>query len=418
MREAVGRARASERSIAGAPRGPLNEHAETSDPHAAAVPATKEPLLTRAFVLLSIVHFGYALAMHCYLHLPGFLEQIGANEVEIGVLFSVMAAVAIVARPPVGRWMDTRGRREVILAAGALHVVVCAGYLAVTQLGVLLTALRALHGLAEAMMFASLFTYAADIVPASRRTEGLAIFGVSGLLPIAIGGVVGDAVLSFGTYRHLFLFTVALSVVALLGSLPLREHALPQAAGSRGFVSAATQRDLVPLWFMGTVFALSLSAVFIFLKTFVLEAGVGSVGLFFSTYAVSASLLRLFLSWIPDRFGPKRSLFPAIGVLSVGLLLLARSTTSLDIAVAGVLCGLGHGFAFPIIAGLVVTRARDADRGSALAIFTAVFDVGLLVGGPVFGLIIRQAGYSSMYLTAAIVAAAGVAIFAAWDRGR
>ncbi len=394
---------------------PLPAELPSGPPEASVV----APLLTRRFLLLSLVHFLYALALHAYVHVPGFLQQLGADEVEIGVLFSVMALVAILARPPVGWLMDTRGRRVVILASGVLHVVVCLGYLTIESLGVGLTLLRALHGLAEAMMFASLFTYAADIIPAARRTQGIAIFGVSGLLPMAVGGVLGDAVLAVGTYRDLFWLTVALSAVALVGTLPLAEPARnASAAPAKGFFRASTQRDLLPLWLLGTVFALVLSTVFVFIKTFVIATGVGSVGLFLSAYAVAASVLRLLFSWIPDRLGPKRALYPSLGVLAVGIALLSRATTSGELVTAGILAGLGHGFTFPIIAGMVVTRAPEADRGSALSTFTAMFDVGMLIGGPAFGFVLRQHGHSTMYALAAALALAGAAAFAAWDRGR
>jgi MFS family permease len=375
-------------------------------------------LLTLPFLLVSIASFLQGLATHSYIHLPGFLKELGATEVQIGLIFGAMALVAILSRPMVGRAMDVRGRRGVILAGGALHVVVCAAYLTVHSLGAWIVIVRAAHGIAEAMLFSALFTYAADIVPASRRTEGIAIFGVSGLLPIAFGGLIGDFVLAHGDYSHLFLLSVAFAIAALAVSLPLREQRIELSADEpdRGFLAAALDRRLLPLWFIGTVFATCLSSIFVFLKTYVMETGIGSVGLFLAAYATAASLLRLFFGWVPDRVGPKRALFPAILVLALGQLLLARSASSLDIAVAGTLSGVGHGFAFPILAGLVVGRARASERGSAISLFTAVFHLGMLIGGPLFGAVIRYAGYSGMYLVAAGVCVVGAGVFAAWDR--
>jgi predicted MFS family arabinose efflux permease len=65
---------------------------------------------------------------------------------------------------------------------------------------------------------------------------------------------------------------------------------------------------------------------------------------------------------------------------------------------------------------MTVTRAPDADRGSAIAFFTSLFDVGLLVGGPILGAIIGARGYSAMFLFAGAAIFAGVLIFAVWDR--
>ena len=64
---------------------------------------------------------------------------------------------------------------------------------------------------------------------------------------------------------------------------------------------------------------------------------------------------------------------------------------------------------------MVVTRARPSERGSASAIFTAVFDVGTLIGGPLFGLAIRLGDYRAMWLLAAGVVAVGAVVFARSD---
>jgi MFS family permease len=175
------------------------------------------------------------------------------------------------------------------------------------------------------MLFASLFTYAADYVPAARRTQGLAIFGVSGMLPISLGGLLGDWLLSHYDYAALFLVAFGFAVIALLLSLPLRDE--PHESGarepSRAFLEVLTQRDLVPLWFVGAVFSVALAAVFVFVKLFVEETGLGSVGLFFTSYTAVALVFRVFFGWLPDRIGPKRVLFPALATLTLGFVMLA-----------------------------------------------------------------------------------------------
>ncbi len=381
--------------------------------------AAREPLLTRAFLLASASHFLYALAYNLYLHLPGFLKELGASEVQIGVLFGITAATAIAARPVLGRVMDTRGRRVVILAGGALNTLVCGLYLTVDSLGPWLYAVRLGHGLSEAMLFASLFAFAADIVPATRRIQGIALFGVSGMLPMAVGGLVGDAILAHGRYPHLFAASVACSVAALALSLPLREPPrAPAEAPPRGIVAAFAQRDLLPLWFIGLVFATSLAAHFTFFKTFVLLTGIGTVGLFFGCYAGAAVALRVLLGGVPERIGPKRALVPALASMALGFALLAQAGGSPAVAAAGILCGLGHGFAFPILLAMVVSRARPAERGAALAIFTALFDAGTMIGAPVLGAVIRGYGYAAMFGAASGLVVVGSAAFFAWDRRR
>ena len=70
------------------------------------------------------------------------------------------------------------------------------------------------------------------------------------------------------------------------------------------------------------------------------------------------------------------------GDISVAL---ALAESNRDVFMAGALCGLGHGYTFPILSGLVVTRVGEVDRGSALALFTGIADLGAVLGSPLFG---------------------------------
>jgi len=379
-------------------------------------------LLSRPFVLCFLSNLFQALSFNLFLHLPGFLMDLGAGEVQIGFLGGLTAMAAIAVRPTLGRVMDARGRRDVIVWGNVLKSATLGLYLTVTSNGPWIYLIRVLHGVAQAMLFTALFTYAADCVPERRRTEGLMMFGVSGMMPIALSGILGDWILAHWGFDEVFLAALALGAVALVLSLPLVEMARfavgPDEEGTRGFRAVLRQRDLIPLWTIATVFALALAAMFIFVKPFVERVGIGSVGGFFSAYAGVALLFRVFLGWIPDRVGAKRVLFPALAIQALGFLLLAYATDDRQVFLAGAFCGAGHGYIFPLLFGMVVSRARDADRGSAMAIYTALFDLGVLLGGPLLGGVIDVFGYTRMYQTAAGLIVVGSLAFAVADRGR
>jgi predicted MFS family arabinose efflux permease len=379
----------------------------------------REPLFTRALALAFAANFLQGTGFNLFLNLPGFLTGLGASKTTIGVIWSLTAAAAIVARPPVGRAMDLRGRRIVFLWGGLLNVVVCSLYLTVERMGPWVASIRVLHGLSEAMLFSALFTYAADRIPVSRRTEGIAVFGISGLLPISVGAALGERIEQALGYDALFATAALLGAASLLLTLPLRDPPLQgEGAPPRGFLAALGQRDLRPLWMATGVFAAALAVPFTFMKPFVAEAGFGSMALFFNAYSLSGVALRLLFGGLPDRIGPKRALHPALAMLTFGFLLLVLARGDGHVLAAGICCGLGHGLTFPILMGLVVSRARDRERGAAMAIFTALFDVGMLLGGPAFGALIDAAGYAPAFAAGAFLLAAGGACFAWWDRDR
>lgn len=384
-----------------------------------AAPTPDRPrLITTVFVVAGLANFLYGLSFNLYLHLPGYLERLGAGEAEIGVIYGITALTAIAARPLMGKVMDTRGTQLVIVGGGVLNAAVCALYLTVSGLGAWVYAVRILHGISEAMLFASLFAFAAEIIPSARRIEGIALFGACGMLPIGLGGLIGDLILTHSGYRALFWLSFGFGVAALALSFPLRDPVREPGPPPRGILAALGQPDLLPLWVTGTIFATALAAHFTFLKTFVVASSIGSVGQFFSAYSIAAIVLRLAFGRVPERIGAKRALFPSMVSMMLGHGLLAIAPGPTTITIAGVLCGLGHGYAFPILLAMVVSRARPSERGAALAIYTALFDVGILAGGPLLGALISLAGYPAMFSTAAGLVAVAIAVLAVWDRGR
>jgi MFS family permease len=374
-------------------------------------------ILTPMFLVVFAANLLQGMAFAMFLHLSGFLKGIGAGESVIGLVAGVGSIFAIALRPAVGRLIDTVGRRPVALTAAVVDLVAVLSFLLISEVGPLLYLVRSVQMVASGSLFAVLLVYGADVVPASRRTEGLALFGVSGLAPLAFGGVVGELTLRSNNYDQLFIVAASFVAISLVFCWFLPESVTEQeAAGQTNFREAVTRRELLPVWWLTFVFSFVLVGYFVFLKTFVDETGVGSVGLFFTAYASTAVVLRLGLAWLPGRIGENRVLFPAVSFVAVGFLTLAFTSSVAGVVVAGVVSGIGHGFAFPILYSQAITRVSDADRGSAMALFTSLFDVGPLVAGPILGLLIESTSYQTMYAALAGVTVAGLAVYWAGNR--
>ena len=176
------------------------------------------------------------------------------------------------------------------------------------------------------------------------------------------------------------------------------------------------QPDLIPFWWVTLVFAFALSAYFTFLRTFIDETGIGSVGSFFAAYATTAITLRLVAGWLPDRIGAKRVLYPAMALFATGFLLLASAHSGIAIVIAGVFCGR-----VTATGSRSCLRLRSGGRaappaGAAAAIFTGLFDLGALTGAPILGTLVSRLGYPSMFRLSALWVGVGMLSFAWWDR--
>jgi len=359
---------------------------------------------------------GMAFAM--FLHFSGFLKGIGAGEGVIGLVAGVGAVFAVALRPAVGRLIDTVGRRPVALTAAVVDLFAVLSFLLISDVGPLLYFVRSVQMVSSGSLFAVLLVYGADVVPASRRTEGLALFGVSGLAPLAFGGVIGELTLANNNnYDQLFIVAAGFVGIALAFCWFLPESVTEQeAAGQTNFRRAVTRRALLPVWWLTFVFSFVLVGYFVFLKTFVEQTGVGSVGLFFTAYASTAVVLRLGLAWLPTRIGENRVLFPAVSFVAIGFLTLAFTSSVTGVVIAGVVSGIGHGFTFPILYSQAITRVSDADRGSSMALFTSLFDLGPLVAGPILGVLIESTSYQTMYVVLAGVTIMGLVIYGVGNR--
>jgi MFS family permease len=378
----------------------------------------RPPLFTPLFLLASLANALLNLAAMLFVHLPGFLQQLGAGEAQIGRIMAGQSVGALLAWPLAGRAMDLRGRRVVILGGGALFIAVVGMYLTIDALDPYIYVVRVLDGAATTMWYTALFTYAADLVPAERRTEGLALFGVSGLISIGLGAQTGDVILAGATYRELFLVALVLVSLGFVLCLPLRERARAngERAQPRGVLVTAAQRDLLAVWTAAFAFFVGVVATIAFMKTFVATIGVGGVATFFGAYAAIAAGLRIGAGWLPDRLGTRRMLGLALSAYAAGFLVLSGAGTTAAVVAAGLLCGAGHGYTFPTLFSLVVERARPEERGAAAAFFTSLDWLALLVAGPIVGYAIERTGYGSTFFGLAIFIVVGLGAFYSLDR--
>ena len=292
-------------------------------------------------------------------HVPGYFETLGITEALIGLLYAAGAVLALLFRPAFGRILDLTNRRTVLLVAGLLNATVVLALATTTVWGPYLWVLFLAQRVLQIALFTTMLTYGADSIPIEHRTQGLALFGLSGLLPIALGGVVGDLVIEAFGYPALFVLASAASLgswllVWRLPLLPILGH-----RPRRGFWSALAQRNLLPLWWVTLALSIGMETIFTFTRTFVADRGVGSTGLFFGVYGVTAAATRILGGRHYDRIPQRPFVTGALLAYGSALLLLAVAGSSAVIVAAAFAAGLSHGVLFPILTSQVVSRAQD-----------------------------------------------------------
>jgi MFS family permease len=362
---------------------------------------TDGSLYTVGFWTASGSHFLLGMGFWMFVVFPLRLASLGASTARIGFLLALLPTAAVLVRPVLGSVLSRRGRRWALRGGGLLNLVAVALYAAVDDLGMAMVAVRILHGIGIGALFTTFFTYAADIAPTERRTEGLAVFGVSGMLPAALAPVLGEELVLRFDFHALFLVAAIFSLASLGLSWVLvePEHEAAPDVG-HGFWRLLIERRHRGVWATAFAFSLAMASYFAFLEPFARSRGFQRAGLFFVCYSLAAVLLRVFGRALPDRLGPRRVLVPALALLTCGVYFVSAFHSLPILGLAGLLCGLGHGYLFPILSGLAIEGTDRHSRGSAMSVYTAVFDLGQMIGPPALGLLAEAAGYPAMFYAA------------------
>lgn len=366
----------------------------------------------RLFAAAILQELSFALLIH----FPGYLSGLGASEGLIGVLYSSSAIVSLLFRPWLGRILDLTHRRTVLLVSGALNVSVVLLLITTTVWGPYLWILFLAQRTFQVALFTTALTYGADTIPMSVRTQGLAIFGLSGLIPIAFAGFLGDLVIDTAGYTGLFWMAglaglVSWIIVWTLPTFPVRGR-----QPRRSFWRAFAQRNLIPLWFASLLFFLGVESLFTFTRTYVDDRQVGSAGLFFAMYGASAAITRIFGGSRYDTLPHRTVVVTAVSFFGVGLIGMAFAQSAVTLAIAAFVMGTAHGTAFPLLSSEVVNRARVAERGSAMAIFTSIFDIALLFGAPLIGFLIDGFDYTVAFTVGGAALLVGSFVYGLWDK--
>ena len=360
--------------------------------------------------------------------LPLYLsEHFGATKDVIGLVLSGYTITALLFRPFSGYFVDSFPRKTVLMISFAAFSIFFAGYLAASTL-LLFTIVRTLHGGPFGALTVSNATVAIDVLPSSRRTEGIGYYGMSNNLAMAIAPTIGIFVYRW-THSFELLFWIAL-VVACLGWLTDATVTLPAKEIQRNKSKLSLDRFfLIRGWLLGlnmVAFGFCFGVLSNYLAIYGKEQlGItGGTGTFFMLCSIGLILSRLqggkalrngrltfnagsgmcislvgytifiLLPTLAHIFHQPSSLFTLVGYYGCAILL-----------------GLGNGHMWPAFQNMTICVAPNNQRGTANSTILISWDIGMGLGILLGGIIAEHLGYNAAFWSVAFVNALGVALF-------
>ena len=360
--------------------------------------------------------------------LPLYLsEHFGATKDVIGLVLSGYTITALLFRPFSGYVVDSFPRKTVLMIAFGAFAIFFAGYLAASTL-LLFMIVRTLHGGPFGALTVANSTAAIDVLPSSRRTEGIGYYGLSNNLAMALAPTIGIFIYQLtGSFE--FLFWLAL-IVACIGWLIDATVTFSEKETVRSKSKLSWDRFfLVRGWLIGVnmvAFGFSFGVLSNYLAIYGKEVmGImGGTGTYFMLCSVGLILSRLQggKALRNGRVTHNAAEGMVISLIGYTLFILMPTLaslftfhfslfTSIGYYGSALLIGLGNGHMWPAFQNMTINVASNNRRGTANSTILISWDIGMGLGILVGGVVSELLGYAAAFWTVVIVNASGVACF-------
>lgn len=373
----------------------------------------QDKLFTRDYIFVCIAAFMMSFSFFILVPtLPMYLKDtFGISPALVGVVLSCYVVAVLSIRPMTGFIADTLPRKRVYIVAYAIFVASFLGYFFITQTLALFILLRVFHGFSFGMLTTAGNTLVIDVMPSSRRGEGLGYYGVTNNLAMAFGPMVGLFVVASGNYTLLFLTSLITGTVGLiLGALvraPYKklEKTEFKLSADRFFLKEGI-RACIAFFLLAIPYGMTTS----YMALYAAQSGIThNAGLFFTVMAAGLITSRLHSGKRVDRGFVTETIIVGIFIALVGGFgeAILSTVSSWSIAAGYVtyfltafLFGYGYGTMFPAYNTLFINLAPNSRRATANATYLTGWDVGI-GGGMLLGGYISEFDYSYCYMIGA-----------------
>jgi Arabinose efflux permease len=347
--------------------------------------------------------------------LPIYLsEKFGATNDVIGLVLSGYTIASLIIRPFSGFVVDSFNRKKVLVICVFLFFVCFAGYLAASTL-LMFAIIRTVHGGPFGAATVANSTVAIDVLPSSRRNEGLGYYGLSNNLAMAIAPSIGIYLYKLlDDFSVLFWIALVVAFVALLIDGMVKIPVTPIAKKNKKlsfdrFFLTRAWLLAINIAMFGFCFGVLSNYLAIYSKQ---ELGItGGTGTYFVLLA-----LGLFSSRIEGAKALREGRLThnaAYGmcIALIGYIMFVAWINPVGYYLSAFLIGLGNGHMYPAFLNMFISVAHHDERGTANSSILTSWDLGFGIGILLGGIVSEMIGYKATFWMVAIENTFGVSLF-------
>ncbi len=358
-----------------------------------------------------LLYFGFWLLTPV---LPFYLSEIfHASNATIGIVLSCYTISSLCIRPFSGYLLDTFSRKPLYLLAYFIFTMIFAGYMIAGLLTIFII-FRIIHGISFGMVTVGGNTVVIDIMPSSRRGEGLGYYGLANNIAMSIGPMFGLFLHSAGTsYTTIFSYALGSCTLGFLAACTVKTPYKAPVKRSPISLDRFILLKGLPAGFSLLLLSVPYGMTTNYVAMYADQIGItAETGFFFTLMAAGMAISRLFSGRLVDKGMVTQVIAAGLYLVSFCYFSLTACgwlaewdmtfTTVLFFLIA-LLLGIGFGTMFPAYNTLFVNLAPNSQRGTATSTYLTSWDVGLGIGMLMGGYIAEISTFRIAYLSGTIL---------------
>lgn len=374
-----------------------------------------EKLYSRDFFVLAGSTFAFFMSFHMLLPiLSPYAKSLGAGEGEIGLIIGIFAFVAVLSRIPYGSYAD-RHRKKNLLLLGALIFALSPLLYSISPNPPSLVVVRMFHGLGIGAFTIAAFALVAGLAPKQRLGEAMGVYGVSIMAATAVAPGLSGYLVDTAGFENTFYLASGFGFLSLGLAALMHGDKAAESPDSllRGFKKAIMSPGVLLASYGIFIMTLSYGVIVAFLPVHMINLGMSYtvVGGFFAVYAVATIITRPLMGKLSDKVGRVAVIVPMMFLAAAGIYSASLFSSIDGFYVTAIAYGFGFGSAYAVLSAMVVDNVEPRNRGSAMAVFTSNFDLGIAAGSIGLGLAANSMGYAGLFKLTAGILFLGVGVF-------
>jgi len=376
------------------------------------------PLFTPRFFMMCGFTFTVFLSLFQLLPTAPFrILDLGGSTAVAGLFLGMLTYASALSAPITGALADRMGKRRMLLVTSLAIACFSVAY-ALSRTYWLPLVLVFFHGLFWSGLLSASSAYMTEVIPESRRAEGIGYWGMSTMLATAVAPAAG-----LWMYRHGWAWLCAgiallnLVMAAIAWHLPPDTNVAARRSRDRLLGGSLVEWRVVAVTMALFLCSFGYGGIMSFVAVMSDQHGIQPRSIFFTAFALTVLVTRVFSGRLADRVGHRRFLLPCLALVTVGLTATSLAQTRLQLVLAAAVFGLGFGNQYPAFVAHVLKFVDPARRGAAFGGILAAFDTGIGTGSIAVGWMAQHVGLRAAFGVGALLSAFSIPYFL-WSEKR